>query len=172
VFQHDDAKGDAMLEAEVHLLKFNREMLHRQAVGLTDANLTEQPGPGVNTPLWILAHLAICNDYFLDLVGMGAKTCPAAWHEDFGPNSTPNAHRHPAPTLAELVAAFDRGVDEVAKVAGSVSAARMAEPNPLEFLRARFPTVGLLLSHLCTTHAAMHLGQLSAWRRLKGLSPA
>ena len=50
-----------------------------------------------------------------------------------------------------------------------VTAAQLAAPSPFAPMLELLPTAGDLLAHVLTTHATMHLGQLSAWRRLKGL---
>jgi uncharacterized damage-inducible protein DinB len=42
---------------------------------------------------------------------------------------------------------------------------------PPERFRSRFPTAGHVALHMLTNHEAVHLGQLSAWRRALGLPP-
>ena len=41
--------------------------------------------------------------------------------------------------------------------------------NPFDSMAETLPTLADLLSYLLSTHEAMHLGQLSAWRRQLGL---
>ena len=46
-------------------------------------------------------------------------------------------------------------------------------PNPAEGrMRELFPTIGSVQTFYCGGHMMMHLGQLSAWRRMLGLSAA
>ncbi|MGB0596337.1 MAG: DinB family protein [Rubripirellula sp.] len=44
--------------------------------------------------------------------------------------------------------------------------------NPNEAMRAKFPTNGAMLGFYVGGHFMMHMGQLSAWRRVAGLGPA
>ena len=49
----------------------------------------------------------------------------------------------------------------------------LQEPNPSSGAMAqRFPTVGSLVAFYASGHLMLHLGQLSAWRRMIGLRPA
>jgi hypothetical protein len=135
-----------------------------------DADLAAQPAPGMNHPAWILGHLAIATDYALNLLGLPGH-CPAAWHEQVGPGSTPGTDRAAYPGKAELLEALERGHSAVSEAAAVADPARLQAVHdlPFEFLQAHVPTVGDLIAHLMTTHPAVHLGQLSAWRRLRGL---
>jgi hypothetical protein len=46
-------------------------------------------------------------------------------------------------------------------------------PNPTEGrMRELFPTLGAMLAFYLDGHAQSHLGQLSAWRRMMGMSAA
>jgi hypothetical protein len=46
-------------------------------------------------------------------------------------------------------------------------------PNPAEGRMAElFPTLGSVQTFYCGGHMMMHLGQMSAWRRMEGLGPA
>ncbi len=47
-----------------------------------------------------------------------------------------------------------------------------AQPNPLDRMKERFPTLGAMHNFYCGGHLMMHLGQLSAWRRMMGLAAA
>ena len=47
------------------------------------------------------------------------------------------------------------------------------QPNPMPApMSDRFPTLGSLHTFYSGGHLMMHLGQISAWRRMIGLSPA
>lgn len=158
-----------MFETEVKLHGFLVRYAGRLVADLTDEQLTTQPRPGMNPPLWILGHLAIATDYTREMLGLD-KVCPEAWHAAFGPGSRPTAAPGKPPTKAELVAAIEAGQRDVEAAISRVEPAQLDTPNPIEFLRKELPTWGELLAHLLTTHDAIHLGQLSAWRRAMGLS--
>lgn len=77
------------------------------------------------------------------------------------------------PPLPELKTRFFDGYKTA--IAGVEAAADEAfdGPNPIEGRsRAMFPTIGAATSFYLVGHVQMHLGQLSAWRRGLGLSPA
>jgi hypothetical protein len=144
----------------------------RLVADLNESEMDRQPAPGMNTPRWILAHLAICNDYTAAFFGDETKLCPEEWHAAFGPRSQPNDPAAPKPPLVELMAQIDAGEKRVVRVASAGMPAEAADrPNPFESLRAAFPTVGVFVAHLLTTHPAVHLGQFSAWRRVLGKPP-
>ena len=44
--------------------------------------------------------------------------------------------------------------------------------NPNEVMRPRFPTLGAMLGFYVGGHFMVHMGQLSAWRRMCGMGPA
>lgn len=137
---------------------------------LNDGQLLLQPLPGINTPMWVLGHLAVVSDQGLEVLGQ-PKVCPEAWHQAFTTGTKPDAGPQPQPSKAELLAALERGHDLLTRAARNASPAALDSPNPVPFLRTPYPTVADLLAHLMTTHEGIHLGQLSAWRRLMGLPP-
>ena len=103
---------------------------------------------------------------------LGIETrCPEEWHKLFGPGSVPSTDRSVYPIKAELLAALTAGHERISEASTKADPASMAEKHPVAFpfLLQWMPTKGDLLSHLMTTHAAGHLGQLSTWRRINGM---
>lgn len=159
-----------MFERETMLYAFNLQMAGRLAADVDDAVLYQALPGGGNPPVWILGHLAISTDYALQILGR-EKQCPAEWHREFGPGSDP-AGVTVRPTKAELLNALEAGHARVTAAIGEADLSRLAKPHRVEFIRdSPIQTNGDLLSHLLTTHAAMHLGQLSMWRRQMGHRP-
>jgi len=158
-----------MFEHERKLFGLMLRYTRKLTSDLTDEQFSQLPVPTMNPPVWIMGHLATVNDFGLQIAGREFQ-CPKAWHADFGPNSQPLQYQSGvAPTKAELMTAFERGHADLDAVVSSVPADVLAERQPLDFLRPHVETLGELLSHLMTTHIAIHLGQLSAWRRTMGL---
>jgi uncharacterized damage-inducible protein DinB len=159
-----------MLDHERTAYAWVLDYTRKLADGIPEADMAVQPAPGMNTPLWILGHLAVVADYAAKLLGE-PREGPRAWHVAFGPGSRPEAPPDPAPTKAALLAALEAQHARVSAAAARLAPERLREPHPFDLapLKASFPTVGELLTHMMTTHPAMHLGQLSAWRRLRGL---
>ena len=147
----------------------------RLTADLTDDHLAQVPAGNLTPPVWLLGHVAIVGPYALGLLGREdlADYVPQSWAENFGPGTTPlrYAEGFTPPSLGELRATIRTGHERVegALDAADFEALNLHEPNPIDFLVASFPTKRDLLAHLLTTHDAIHLGQLSAWRRAAGL---
>jgi hypothetical protein len=47
----------------------------------------------------------------------------------------------------------------------------MCAPLPDRMHRDKFPTVGHAVVHILTAHTAVHVGQISCWRRIAGFRP-
>ncbi|MEM6799353.1 MAG: DinB family protein [Planctomycetota bacterium] len=154
----------------VRLYAFTLSFCESLMADVTDEELRHQPAPGVNTPAWILGHLAICTDFALTLLGQ-PKRLPDDWHVAFARGSDPASTEGPAPSRDQLLTALREGHAAVSEVLPAADEAALAEPNPLVILAKAFPTKADLLAHLLTTHEAMHLGQLSSWRRQMGRPP-
>lgn len=160
------------MERELRLYDFLFGYAQRLTADLPDARFCEQPAEGVNHPAWLLGHLCISNDYVLGLLGKNPQ-CNGEWHDQFGAGSRPGAVREDFPSKEALWNRFRDGSAAVKLVAAEASPAVLARPNPLEVdgPQQGLPTLGDLVAHLMTTHLALHLGQLSAWRRMTGFPP-
>lgn len=159
-----------MFERECKLYAFVLYYVRQLTDGIDDADMAVQPAPGMNHPAWILGHLAACTDYAAMMLGQ-EKQCPEAWHKLFGPGSALTADRAAYPSKAELLDALAAGHEHISAAAPNADPQRMEKPHPVKiaFLKSRIDSTGDLLSHLMTTHPASHLGQLSAWRRIRGM---
>lgn len=162
-----------MFTREIALNSFMLRILHQALDQVGDDRLDELPagapgGPALNSPRWILGHLAVAADYAGKCLGLPPE-CPESWHAAFGMGSNPAAVAI-TPSKAELVAAIERGYHRAALAARRVPADAMSAPvdHPI-FKGTTISTVGDVLAHLLTTHLSFHMGQLSYWRRLAGL---
>ncbi len=162
-----------MFERELKVYALMLDYLKRLVADIDDGQIAKQPSPGINTPLWILGHLAISTDYAAQMLG-GKPNCPKEWVEQYGPKSKPIADQQPRPTKADLVEAIEAGHQQVTELAKSANAESMSRMHTLDIgvLKEFCPKVGDLVSHLMTSHPGIHAGQLSAWRRQMGLAPA
>lgn len=158
-----------MFDQEITLYRFALGYCQNLVADLTDAQLTTLPAQGGNPPAWILAHLAICTDFAAGLLGL-PNVCPPGWHKQFGMGSKP-APGDAYPSRDELLSALVVGHERVETAARAADPQKLQAPNPIARLTAALPTKGDLLAHLMTTHAALHLGQLSVLRRQLGRPP-
>jgi hypothetical protein len=157
-----------MFDRELRLYEFLGGYGTLLTADLTDDQLTVQPSPGVNPPLWILGHLCVVADGGLKLLGVPRQR-PLTWHRDFGRGSEPGKHEITTPGKADLLAAYQEGHAALARAAAAATPEFAEAPNQTGIL-PQLGTLGDLLAHVLTTHEAMHLGQLSAWRRQMGLA--
>jgi hypothetical protein len=157
-----------MLEIPLKLFTFNLEYLRLQVQDIPSEAFSQAAFPGGKPPLWILGHLAIANDYSLQLLGEPAA-CPPEWHATFGPGSAAEVAGGPA--AEDLLAELLRGAELVKQAVPRATPERLAQKHtvPMKQLLRFTPTVGDLVGHLLSTHFATHLGQLSVWRRQRGL---
>lgn len=167
------------------LLRFNHAMLLRVLEGVPEEVLDQPMAPDCNTPRWVLAHLAVSLD--LVLLSIGVPTLlPRPWLAQFGPGSSGDFGPITPPSRADLLAAIDRAVHAITTALTTTSpdatttttptsaptdlAARFARPHKAKLLMGTgIDTIGQTITHLCTTHFALHIGQLTLVRRSHGL---
>ena len=148
------------------------------AADLPDDRFTEVPLPGMNPPVWLLGHVAVVGNFALSLLAGLGLDAPAVdlpgWRENFGVGTEPLVYQpgFAPPSADDLRDAVAATHDRFHARTAEVTPAMCAEPVTIERIAARFPTHGDLLTHLLTTHDAVHWGQLSAWRRAAGLPAA
>ncbi|NBX35903.1 MAG: DinB family protein [Planctomycetes bacterium] len=133
---------------------------------------SHMPAADINSPAFCIGHLSIYAARAGEAMGVKIVPAPSGWMDLFknGAPCVDRAGHYPAKD--ELVAEFSRGWSEVAEALPAVSDAVFAAPNPVASLAQRLPTTGALLAFLCLAHNMVHLGQISAWRRVVGLGSA
>lgn len=159
-----------MFETDCRINLFLVKYCQTMTGDVPDERFAEQPMPGVNHPAWILGHVALTTDSASKLLG-GSKVLPESWNTLFGRGSVATTTRTDYPSKEELVAAVDSGFQRVRDLAAVATSEMVGRPNPNPMLRGAMPTVQDLCAFLMTGHFSIHLGQLSMWRRMIGLSP-
>jgi hypothetical protein len=137
---------------------------------LNEEQITAQPIVGMNHAAWITGHLA----YSFQMIGgeLGLKPwLPPHWRRLFGTGSRPDARTDDYPNKNQLVAVLEDSRRRLSEALYSMTDHDLDRPLPDERYRHIFPTLGSAVLHILTVHTALHLGQLSAWRRAMGLSP-
>lgn len=128
-----------------------------------------------NHPAFVLGHLALYGPRIVAQLG-GTPTAPPATFERLFSKEA-KCVDDPAgtiyPPMEEVLRAFRTGCDEAIRALRSADDATMDRPNPAEGRMAElFPTLGSIHGFYAGGHMMMHLGQLSAWRRMEGMKPA
>jgi hypothetical protein len=135
-----------------------------------DEMMTRQSHHVVNHPSWVIGHLT----YSCQAIGgeMGLDPwLPADWSKDFGTGSTPTDEPERYPKKASLLAALADGQKRLATRLSAIGEVGLQQPLSDEGHRPMFPTLGHAVTHILTSHAAIHVGQLTVWRRAVGLGP-
>jgi len=146
-----------------------RAYAERLVDGLDEQAMVRQPLQGVtlNHAAWVLAHLSVYGPLLARTLRDEPIDDPA--DHPFGRNSRPLPDPAAYPPRDELLQRFRTGYDEAVEALRSAQQEVFQKPAPLERWRGRFPTVGDMPAHFLVQHVAVHLGQLSAWRRACGL---
>lgn len=157
-----------MTDPLLHTWSLNLGYANRLVADIADEQMALQPAPGMNHAAWVLGHLACTADMLAVMLGL-EPVCPAAWPGLFDWNSSPSADAGLYPAKAELLQALADGHAQLAAALPQVPAARWTDETPLEAVRGFLPTLGDCFVFVMAAHENMHLGQLSAWRRVQGL---
>lgn len=151
--------------------KNNLDYGQRLVSDLSEEQMILQPAPEgkapANHPAWVLAHLNTYVPIVQALVqGEGfadPKDAP------FGMQSKPETELNVYPAKADLLNDFVAGHERVADLLKSADASILEQAVTLDRWKNRMPTVASALVYLGMCHENLHLGQLSAWRRIQGM---
>lgn len=164
-----------MIEALIAMSQKNLDYANRLVADLSPDKMALQPNglPGAGKPMnhaaWVLGHLAFVADFYATVLGGGQPAAPKHWGELFGMNSAPQPDASQYPAKDDLLKALVAGRDRLIAVARAKPADFWSQPVADEKRRARFASNTVLAVHMLVNHDAIHLGQLSAWRRALGL---
>jgi hypothetical protein len=75
------------------------------------------------------------------------------------------------PSKEELMQAVEDGYRQARQKAASAGPEQLARPTTIRRAKEILPTFQEMVTFLLTGHLGVHLGQLSSWRRLRGLPP-
>ncbi|MGA1224359.1 MAG: DinB family protein [Phycisphaerales bacterium] len=132
------------------------------------------PMKDVNSAAFNIGHLSIYGDRICGLLGRNDLVTPMPYSADLFKAGAPCVDEPGLyPDKDTLVSTFlERQRRAIDALKGADEAALAAE-NPAEGrFKEMFPTIGGAVSFLLDGHVAMHLGQVSAWRRVMGLGSA
>ena len=161
------------LEQEVKVYQFLLGYGEMLLADIPDEDAYKLICDGGVSPAWIIGHLGFVANRILVMCGGESKVDADKWQPLFGGGSKPTGEndRESYPVWDELKTVWRQGHADVAAIAPTVSTDKLAEPNPNERLKDGLPTIEDFLGFVLTGHDAMHLGQLSTWRRVQGRPP-
>lgn len=163
------AIADKQLQVSIDLYAKNLEYAQKLTADLPADKWAVQPAPGMNHAAWVIGHLARTSEVVASLLDKQPATQPENWQELFGPVSIPVADASAYPAGEILLDALEAAHKRVTAAIHAVDLAILDEPPAIARLVSRFPTLRPFVTHVMLTHEMLHLGQLSAWRRVQGL---
>jgi len=158
-----------------------RGYAERLLAGVQPAQFARKPTWGyggmeinLNHPAWCYGHLTLYFRMIVEMAGGRADAAPAGFEELFkdGTVCVDDPAGHTYPSLDKVRAEFFKGYDAALAALERADDAALGKPPSDEKARANWKTVGARMNFMITNHIAMHLGQVSAWRRCMGMSPA
>lgn len=129
-----------------------------------------------NHPTFICGHLSLYAARLHMFVGKDSASvaAPNGWDAIFkaGVNCEDDPKHTIYPAWDVVRDKFVSSTAATIKMLATLDDSVLLRPMTDEKAKAFFPTVGVALSFMLTTHIAVHMGQLSAWRRCFGLPAA
>ena len=152
------------LELERKLYGMMSGMLTSMVDEIPEDQFQQQLGKG-NPPSWILGHLAVVNDFGVATVG-GKPELLEEYLTVFGPGSPPVGEH---PSKNELLKMFTTSQSRFMAALDSTTDDVLGAERDSPILKEQLPKVADMIGHLLTSHISLHVGQLSAWRRERGM---
>jgi hypothetical protein len=152
----------------LHTWNLNLGYAKRLVANVPDDRMSLQPAAGMNHAAWVLGHLACTADMLGAMLGL-KPVCPPEWPTLFDWNSSPVGDASRYPSKAALLKALEDAHSQIAAALPNVPEPHWVETTPLEAIRGFLPTMGDCFVFVMAAHENMHLGQLSAWRRVQGM---
>ena len=156
------------MKNELTLNALISSMVLEMAHSIPDDQFHLLPSGGGNSPNWIMGHLCLGNGFGMQLLGHDPEILKLTGAA-YGPGSTPTEDQSTLMSKSDLLTHFESSRIDLVTAIEKADPAVFAAPQQTSILTQQLPTVGDFVGHLLTTHVALHTGQLSAWRRSRGL---
>jgi hypothetical protein len=128
-----------------------------------------------NHAAFVYGHLSLYAPRILSELNCAAPTVPDSFQQCFSQNAEcvddPDGTIYPA--MDEVTEHFFNGYRAALDAFKAADNEIFQQPNPLGGgMAEKFPTVGSMHHFYVGGHMMIHMGQLSAWRRMLGYNPA
>jgi hypothetical protein len=131
------------------------------------AQPASDPDAPSNHPAWVLSHLNVYVPIVAAIIE-GKEFEDPKGHQ-FGMQSKPSSDQSIYAPKAELLAEFVSGHERVVELLNAADDSVLEQQVKLPRWSTVMPTAGIALPYLMLNHENMHLGQVSAWRRIQGM---
>lgn len=175
IFAPANVYFSTMVQTIIKQFDFNLAFAKKLVEDVSEEQMTIIPSKGLeNHPAFTLGHLVSGSAMTVEDLG-GEFKIPNGWKELFLRNG-PGDPRLPKkdvtyPTKQELLAELEKQHDLVKEYLLKATEEQLATPIKWRF-DSYMPTLLDVVLFMCVNHEAMHLSQLSAWRRAMDLPTA
>lgn len=157
-------------------LNYSRGLLE----GVSADSFARMAAPGgqviqSNHPAFIYGHLSLYGPRIIGFAGGSAPETPEGFAELFtkGAECQDDVDGTIYPAMNVITDFYFQGFEAALEAIRQADDERLQQPNPGPSPMAeKFPTTGSMCNFLGAGHMMIHLGQMSAWRRMQGMAPA
>jgi len=139
---------------------------------LDDSQMALQIAPGgkaaANHPAWVYSHLNVYLSVMEAIIKNESFEDPKG--HQFGMDSKPLSDASVYASKKQLAEDFDAGHERIAQLLTQVGDDVLSNEIKLARWEKVMPTAAFALPYLMCNHENIHLGQISAWRRIQGLT--
>lgn len=161
-----------IIEGLLYCWNKNTDYGPKLVADLSDEQMLLQPAPSdrapSNHPAWVFSHLNVYLPVMQCLIR--GKIFADPRDHVFGMLSSPRSDPGIYPTRDALIETFRQGHREVSDLLSNCDDSVFEQAVKLPRWAAVMPRVATALPYLMLNHENQHFGQLSAWRRIQGLS--
>lgn len=128
-----------------------------------------------NHPAFVFGHLSLYAPRILTQLGLPAPAVPEGFEAAFSKDASciDDSDGSIYPPMEQISAFFFEGYRAAAEALRNATDEVLQQPNPAGGRMAElFPTIGSMQNFYVGGHMMIHIGQISAWRRMEGLGPA
>ncbi len=161
----------SIISGLIQSFRKNQDYAVRLTHDLTDEQMILQPAGErdmtVNHPAWCLSHLNVYLPVIEGVIQGQAFEDPKGHR--YGMESRPLLSAAEYAPLSEIIQAWNAGHDTICALLETQDETVFERPVQMERWATVMPTAGVCLPYLMLNHENIHLGQISAWRRVLGL---
>ncbi len=159
-----------MIDEIVRSTSLSINDLRRLLEDVPEEMMTRQIDEVINHPAWVIGHLIHSCEAIGGEIGI-SPWLPNEWQQKFGTGSTPSEVRQQYPAKGDLLNSFADAQRRVVARLNEIGEQGLSAPLPDTRYRETFPTLGHAVLHILAAHTALHVGQVTVWRRAIGLPP-
>ena len=159
-----------MFGNEIAINEFLSQQLEKVANDIPEDDFFPPSIGHGHPPVWILGHLAIVAE--MGQRTLGGTISHPAWLRLFGPGSSDIVSPNDEFTKPGMISCVIENYRKFRELAATVDELVVRKPHNVSFFAGTsIKTVEQCMSHLLTSHFALHLAQLSSCRRAAGFGP-